>query len=104
MIAVTNKKKILFVRQFRHPVGKVTWEIPAGKNSRFKNDDWAHGLQAFYRWVGGSGGVRMGPLGSLGTMGSAVDIKASVKTSLRFGPFIFTSSSVRDVSMQASGK
>ncbi len=30
-LAITGKNQVVMVRQYRHPIGKVTWEIPAGK-------------------------------------------------------------------------
>lgn len=30
-LPITDKGEIVMVRQFRYPVGEVTWEIPAGK-------------------------------------------------------------------------
>lgn len=37
VIAVTEKKEILLIRQFRYPVSEVLWELPAGKLE--KNED-----------------------------------------------------------------
>ncbi len=31
VIPVLGKDKIVLVRQYRHPVGEITWELPAGK-------------------------------------------------------------------------
>lgn len=36
VVAVTNGR-VLMVRQYRHPVGRVTWEIPAGKLDKGEN-------------------------------------------------------------------
>ena len=34
VLAFIDKKRILLVRQYRYPVGKVTYELPAGKLSK----------------------------------------------------------------------
>jgi len=31
VIPIVDRKRILMVRQYRHPVREITWEIPAGK-------------------------------------------------------------------------
>ncbi len=34
VVPIVEKDKIVMVRQYRHPVRKITWEIPAGKLSK----------------------------------------------------------------------
>src|ERR1051326_7323418 len=31
VIPLIGKNKVVMVRQYRHPVGEITWELPAGK-------------------------------------------------------------------------
>lgn len=38
VLAITNDNKIVFVKQYRYPVGEVTFEIPAGKLHNKKDD------------------------------------------------------------------
>ncbi len=37
VIALAKKNQIVFVKQYRHAVGEITWEIPAGKLYRGEN-------------------------------------------------------------------
>jgi ADP-ribose pyrophosphatase len=37
VVAFPSPGKILMVKQFRHPVGEITWEIPAGKLAKGEN-------------------------------------------------------------------
>ena len=37
VIPFLDPRTIIMVRQYRHPVGRVTWEIPAGKLAKGEN-------------------------------------------------------------------
>lgn len=39
IVAVNEKEEIILIKQFRHPVGQILWEIPAGKLEKGEDPD-----------------------------------------------------------------
>src|SRR5258706_984649 len=37
VVALVDKDKVVMVKQYRHPVREITWEIPAGKLHKNEN-------------------------------------------------------------------
>ena len=41
VLALDDTDRILLIRQYRHPVGRLLWEIPAGLRDVAGEDPWA---------------------------------------------------------------
>ena len=43
VLALDDANQVLLIRQYRHPVGRLLWEIPAGLRDVAGEPPWAHG-------------------------------------------------------------